>query len=115
MSEAGGWRRLRVARRVAETDGILSLHLAAADGAPLARFRPGQFLTFRLKGADGRAVPRNYSLTSDPADPSHYRISVRKHEAGFGSGLMWSAAEGDILEATEPKGRFFLNEASQRR
>ncbi len=114
MSEGGGWRRLRVARRVAETDGILSLHLTAADGAPLPGFRPGQFLTFRLKGADGRAQPRNYSLTSDPADLSHYRISVRRHENGFGSGLMGAAAEGDVLEATEPKGRFVLDEASER-
>ncbi len=114
MSDGGGWRRLRVAHRVAETDAILSLHLTAADGLPLARFRPGQFLTFRLKGTDGRATPRNYSLTSDPANGAHYRISVRRHEGGFGSGLMWAMEEGAELEATEPKGRFFLNEASQR-
>ncbi len=114
MSDSGGWRRLRVARRVAETEAILSLHLTAADGSALAPFRPGQFLTFRLKTADGRAQPRNYSLTSDPADLSHYRISVRRHENGFGSGLMWSLSEGAELEATEPKGRFFLDEASKR-
>jgi ferredoxin-NADP reductase len=114
MSDGGGWRQLRIARRVAETENILSLRLEAADDRPLARFRPGQFLTFRLRDADGRASPRNYSLTSDPADGSQYRISVRRHEAGFGSGIMWSAAEGDLLEATEPKGRFVLDDASHR-
>ena len=59
-------------------------------------------------------MPRNYSLTSDPADLAHYRISVRRHEQGFGSGRMWAAAEGDELEATEPKGRFMLDDCSQR-
>ncbi len=114
MSAGPGWRRLRVTRRVAETDEILSLHLAAADGKPLAPFRPGQFLTFRLSDAGGRAMPRNYSLTSDPADLAQYRVSVRRHEAGFGSGSMWRAPEGAELEATEPKGRFFLDGSSDR-
>ena len=114
MSGAAGWRRLRVARRIPETDGILSLHLDADDGLPLAAFRPGQFLTFRLKDAEGRAVPRNYSLTSDPSDLSRYRISVRRHDRGVGSGQMWGAEQGALLEATLPKGRFLLDEGSGR-
>jgi ferredoxin-NADP reductase len=111
----GGWRRLRVAARVAETADIVSLHLEAADGAPLAPFSAGQFLTLRLIGPDGRPVPRNYSLSSDPADLSRYRISVRRHAAGLGSARMHDGAPvGTELEAAAPKGRFALDESARR-
>jgi uncharacterized protein len=112
---SGGWRRLAVARRVQETGNVVSLHLAPADGAPLKPFRPGQFLTFRIPDAAGGAAPRNYSLSSDPGDLSHYRITVRRQPHGLGSAHMHDAApEGAVLEATEPKGRFVLEEAAKR-
>jgi uncharacterized protein len=111
----GGWRLLRVARRVRETDNIVSLHLESADGVPLTPPQPGQFLTFRLKDAADRATPRNYSLSSNPGDLAHYRISVRRHPRGLGSSHMHDAMpDGATVEATEPKGRFVLDESSRR-
>ena len=110
------WRRYRVARRVTECDGVVSLVLVAADDRPLLPFRPGQFLTFRLSDKAGRPVPKNYSISSDPADTSHFRISVRRQvPPGAGSSFMHDEAlEGVVLEGSDPKGQFVLDEASQR-
>ncbi len=116
--DGGGqrWRRYRVAGRVVACDGVLSLVLVAADDRPLLPFRPGQFLTFRLADRAGRPVPKNYSISSDPADTSHYRISVRRHvPPGLGSSFMHDEAlEGVVLEGSDPKGQFVLDEASER-
>ncbi len=110
------WRQYRVARRVPESAAVISLELVAADGKPLQPFRPGQFLTFRLTGAAGRPVPKNYSISSDPADTSHFRISVRRQvPAGVGSCFMHDEAlDGVVLEGSDPKGQFVLDEASHR-
>lgn len=114
--EGGGFRDLTVVERRAEGPRVVSLVLAAADGAPLPTFEPGQFLTFRITGPDGRAVPRNYSLSGDPADPIRYRISVRREaEPALGSGHMHERATvGTRLQATGPKGRFILDRTSTR-
>ncbi len=115
MTGGQGWRRLSVVRRIQETEEIVSLHLAAADGAPLAPFLPGQFLTFRIVEPGGRAAPRSYSISSDPADLSQYRISVRRHPGGMGSSHMREAMPvGATIEATGPKGRFVLDGTTQR-
>jgi ferredoxin-NADP reductase len=116
MKGGQGWRTLRVAHRAMECEKIVSLHLEAADGAALPPFRPGQFLTFRLRDASGRAIPRNYSISSDPQDLSHYRISVRREEhSRVGARHMHGAMPvGATIEATEPKGRFWLDGSSRR-
>jgi uncharacterized protein len=112
---AQGWRRLRVMRRVQESDRVVSLHLVAQDGTALPAFIPGQFLTFRIMTPDGKAVPRNYSLSSDAADLMHYRISVRREPGGFGSAHMHDAMSvGATIEATGPKGQFTLDRISAR-
>ncbi|MBT9288519.1 flavin reductase family protein [Prosthecodimorpha staleyi] len=114
--EATGFRDLTVTARRLEGERVVSLSLAAADGSPLPAFEPGQFLTFRLAGPDGRPVPRNYSLSGDPADRSHYRISVRREgPTALGSGHMHEQAViGACLQASGPKGRFVLDRASRR-
>ncbi len=110
-----GWRRLRVTRRVQESSTVVSLHLAAEDGLALAGFMPGQFLTFRVITPDGKAVPRNYSLSSDPTDLTHYRISVRKEPGGLGAKHMHDAMPvGATIKATGPKGHFTLDRTSTR-
>lgn len=111
----GGWRDLKVVRRVRESATVVSLHLAPADGGAPPPFEPGQFLTFRLAGPDGRPLARNYSISSDPAERGHYRISVKREPDGIGSGAMHELMqEGAIISASGPKGRFTLDRASRR-
>lgn len=113
--ERPGWREFKVAHRVIESSDVVSLHLVAADGGDLSPFVAGQFLTFRLAGAGGRPVPRNYSISSDPADLSHYRISVKREPNGFGSVHMHEQMPvGATIAATGPKGDFVLDHASAR-
>lgn len=114
--EGGGFRDLTVVERRSEGPRVVSLILAAADGTPLPAFEPGQFLTFRILGPDGRPVPRNYSLSGDPADPSRYRISVRREaDPALGSSHMHERATVRTrLQATGPKGRFVLDRSSPR-
>jgi uncharacterized protein len=113
--QAPRWRRYRVARRVIESENAVSLHLEPADGFALPAFHPGQFLTFKIPGPEGRPVPRSYSISSDPDDTSHYRISVKREPMGIGSGHIHDAMPQDaIIEASPPKGEFVLDEASTR-
>jgi ferredoxin-NADP reductase len=122
--EASSWRRLRVARRVQESDNVVSLHLVADDGGELAAWQAGQFLTFKIPTAAGRPVPRNYSLSGEPAERSAYRISVKregpppgKPEAppGIGSAYLHDVAlEGTTIDALPPRGDFVLDRASPR-
>lgn len=113
-AEGRGWRRYRVARRVVECESVTSLHLAAEDGAALPAILPGQFLTFRIPDGEARRAPRNYSLSGDPADPDHLRISVRREPGGLGSTYMHALPEGAAIEATGPKGQFSLDLSSRR-
>jgi ferredoxin-NADP reductase len=63
-----------------EADGVVSLRLVAADGAPLPGWVPGAHVDLFLPS--GRQ--RQYSLCGDPADRSGYRVAVRRIDAGFG-------------------------------
>ncbi len=104
-----GWRALTVAAVVAESPDVLSVHLRAADGAPLPRPQAGQFLTVRL--ADGTSSPpvRTYSLSAAPGGAT-YRISVKRVDRGRASGWIHDhLAAGAVVEAAAPRGDFRLD------
>ncbi len=118
-----GWRRLKVARRVKESQDITSFHLEPVDPGPLPPYLPGQFLTIRLEipEIDGPAI-RTYSLSDEPPDPSatrpHYRLSIKRESAPQGQDLPPGVAssflhdhmpEGSILLARPPSGSFVLD------
>ncbi|MEU5405509.1 PDR/VanB family oxidoreductase [Nocardia asteroides] len=68
-------------RRIeAHDQDVVSLRLAAHDGRPLPRWRPGAHLDLELPS--GRL--RQYSLCGDPADERAYRIAVRRIPGGGG-------------------------------
>lgn len=114
------WRHYRVMGRAEESARIVSLELASGDDLPLAAFKAGQFLTFRLKDGQGRPVPRSYSLSGSPARLDRYRISVKRERdpgdpAAMGAPFRPDQAQiGDVLEASTPKGEFVLDPASPR-
>ncbi len=50
--QPGGWHEFkpfRVTRKVRESSTIVSFYLAPADGKPLPSYRPGQFVSIKLK------------------------------------------------------------------
>ena len=106
-----GFRRLIVTEIERESDSVISIRLADADGAPLPAARPGQYLTLRLQlESEPRSVLRNYSL-SGPPGAGHYRITVKRERDGAASGYLHSRlAVGDQLEVGAPRGTFILGQ-----
>jgi nitric oxide dioxygenase len=118
----GGWygfKQLVVTDRVKESDDIVSFKFQAADGNPLPKFKPGQYLSIRIPkdkmpGAENDMV-RNYSLSSGP-DMDFYRISIKKemsndsvHPDGQVSSYFHDAIDvGSKLEVGMPCGSFVL-------
>lgn len=115
----GGWegfKPFRVSRKEKESSNITSFYLVAADGAPLPAFKPGQYITVRVKTPDGQTTMRNYSLSDKPSQP-HFRISVKREVApeastpqGYVSNMLHDAVDsGDTVEIAPPCGEFFLD------
>jgi len=115
MGGWSGWRAFKVAEKRKESTLITSFILRPVDDSPVLRHKPGQYLTFRLATPGQPAMKRNFSISSAPND-DHYRISVKREEAGHGGSrfLHDQVAVGDIVEATVPAGEFFLEESPQR-
>ena len=68
------WRDFTVENTRPESDIIRSFRLRPADGGPVMRHRPGQYLTFALELPEHGRLKRNYSISSGPEDTS-YRIT----------------------------------------
>ncbi|MGP5931235.1 PDR/VanB family oxidoreductase [Corynebacterium glyciniphilum] len=63
-----------------EAEGVLSLELIRTDGSDLPEWTPGAHVDVAV----GDGLIRQYSLCSDPADTSHYRIGVLREVVGRG-------------------------------
>ncbi|PLW81806.1 NO-inducible flavohemoprotein [Kineobactrum sediminis] len=115
----GGWngfRGFRIIRKDIESTVITSFYLSPVDGGELPEYKPGQYITLRVKGPDGYTTMRNYSLSDKPGQ-DHFRISV-KRETGPGAGtpdgyvsnlLHAELGVGSELELVAPCGEFFLD------
>jgi ferredoxin-NADP reductase/MOSC domain-containing protein YiiM len=102
-----GFRPLKVARVVPETDTVASIYLESEDGTALPAALPGQYLTLRVDGAGTPAPVRNYSLSSPPG-ASQYRISVKREPHGLVSGYLHRGLTG-VLDVAAPRGEFVLD------
>ncbi|MFF7778417.1 2Fe-2S iron-sulfur cluster-binding protein [Streptomyces tanashiensis] len=100
--------RLRVVEVIAETADAHSLVLQAPpENADRFTYRPGQFLTLKLPGADGRPAARCYSLASSPHTGEPLKITVKRVAGGYGSNWVCDRlAAGDELEVLPPAGTF---------
>ncbi|GHO46333.1 NO-inducible flavohemoprotein [Ktedonospora formicarum] len=118
--EAGwsGFRRFVVKHKVSEGEGLQALYLEPEDGGPLPYYKPGQYISVRVKIGKYDHL-RQYSLIDMPGK-SYYRIGVKLEGSEDGiigtvsSYLHQKIKEGDILEASIPGGVFTLDQSSQR-
>ncbi|HEY2519798.1 MAG TPA: MOSC and FAD-binding oxidoreductase domain-containing protein [Streptosporangiaceae bacterium] len=107
-----GFRKLRVTEVSRESDTVVSLYLAADDGAALPAFRAGQYLTLKVSGAGQPAPVRNYSLSSE-ADTGTYRISVKQEPHGVASSYLdQEVGPGAVFDAAAPRGNFILDDGT---
>ncbi|NHI17893.1 PDR/VanB family oxidoreductase [Microbacterium excoecariae] len=96
-------RELVVRRRVAETPGIVSLTLAAANGRPLPAWEPGAHIDLVL----GDGLERQYSLSADPDERDTWRVAILREDAGRGgSRAAHALAEGAVVRARGPRSNF---------
>ena len=104
-------REMKLAKKIRESDDVVSFVLEAADGEGLTGFDPGQHLPVELD-VPGQPDPvrRSYSLSGAPADAAgRYRISVKREPLGLASRHLHDSLEvGDILRARPPAGDFVL-------
>lgn len=110
------WRRWTVVGRHTETPDVVSFLLRPADGLPAPRARAGQYVSVRVRMADGVRQLRQYSLSSDPGGELR-RITVKRVAGAAGapdgevsSLLHDQVREGDELALSAPFGDVFLDD-----
>ena len=100
-----------VISRIEEHADIAKSYYFKSEGAPLAYFKAGQYLTFRLE-IGSSVVTRSYSIASSPASTlnGEYQITVKRISDGFVSDYIldnWSV--GDKVTAYAPEGNMIYN------
>ncbi|MGC1955524.1 MAG: MOSC domain-containing protein, partial [Gammaproteobacteria bacterium] len=120
-----GFRNVIVQRKAVESENITSFYLVPADeGAPLAPYLPGQFLTFKLSiPGHSEPVVRTYSLSDSP-DRDYYRVSIKREPSppgrpdlppGLSSNYFHDQIDvGTQLRVGPPRGKFHLEAGSHR-
>ena len=109
-----GWRDFRIESVTQESEIIRSFMLVPADGAPVLRHEPGQYLGLQFDLPGRGVLKRNYSISCAP-NARAYRITVKREaNAGLPAGIVsnWlhdQAGVGTVLRAAPPAGDFFLD------
>ena len=90
-------------------DGVVELVLVDPAGGPLRPWEPGAHVDLHLPNG----LVRQYSLTSDPADTSHYRVAVLREPAGRGGSAYVhdELRTGDVLTCAGPRNNFVFHPA----
>ena len=98
--------RVCVAQRQTSGQDIVLLDLARTDGLALPAFEAGAHIDVHLPGD----LVRQYSLCSDPADSTHYRIGVLRDPASRGGSVAVHAhlQQGVELTISIPRNHFPL-------
>jgi len=104
--------RVKIAKKKQEAIDICSFELVHVDGAALPAFAAGSHIDVHTPGGP----VRQYSLSTAPGDPTHYRIAVKREpESRGGSKAMHETLnEGDVLAISAPRNNFALNEAAEK-
>jgi tetrachlorobenzoquinone reductase len=104
---------LRVASVAEAARGVRALELVDPGGGVLPAWEPGAHVDLVLPGG----VIRQYSLCSDPADRTRYRIAVLRVDPPAGRGgscrIHDELAVGDLVEVGEPRNHFALEPAEE--
>ena len=111
----GGWRgslAFRVAKKVKESEEIVSFYLEPIGRDVLPPYKPGQYIGLRLL-IEGEEVRRNYSLSAVPNGKT-YRISVKREPQGKVSSYLHDhVQENSTLDVFAPAGDFVLEPSSK--
>lgn len=102
---------VRVAEIVSETPSIRALRLVHEDGRPFGPFAAGAHID--VTGPTG--VLRQYSLASDPHDPSSIVIAIkRESQSRGGSAALHEVQVGDRLKIGKPRNLLSIVDGADR-
>lgn len=101
-----------VRKRENHTDSVMAIELASLDGETLPAFEAGAHIDVHL----GEELTRQYSLCSDPANTSIYRLGILKDPNSRGGSVAahLQLQEGSELTIGEPRNLFPLEQAAKR-
>ena len=113
-TKPGALKKLKVVRKVFESEHIASFYLQTEDGQRPGDFQPGQYISVEMQFDGGqRRQLRQYSLSDSQAAP-WWRISVKREQAqdqpqGQVSNWLHDEVEvGASIQATPAFGDFML-------
>lgn len=136
-NKPNSWQPLQVTKIEDETPAIRSFYLSPIDNKETAVFKAGQHLPIKIHIPDNRetddsssaivqqynakgnsknkskTIIRTYTLSSSPKDRA-YRVSIKREDNGLVSNhLHDNIRVGDIIEAKEPQGSFYIKAHEQ--
>lgn len=99
-----------VRKREQQTNDVIALELVDPQGKPLPVFEAGAHIDLHI----GDGLVRQYSLCSDPADCSAYRLGILKDPASRGGSIAIHEGlqEGSEIMISAPRNLFPLAEHS---
>ena len=102
---------LRVTAKQVQSDGVLTLELAALSGGRLRDWTPGSHIDLVLPNG----LTRQYSLCGDRFDAFRYRVGVLREPAGRGGSAFVhdELAVGDLVGVGGPRNNFALVPSEQ--
>ncbi|GAB1333226.1 globin domain-containing protein [Streptomyces sennicomposti] len=109
-----------VVGREENTADVVTFRVRPADGAPVRRFRAGQYVSVGVKLTDGARQIRQYSLSGAPGE-SVRQFSVKRVHGGttpdgeVSHHLHANVRVGDVLDLSEPYGDLVLDDIAGRR
>ncbi len=112
------WREWEVAKRIEETDEVVTFRLRRTDDHVVKASLPGQYVTVQVPMPDGVRQPRQYSLTRAD-DGEHRQFSVKRVRGGgkpdgeVSNRLCESVGVGDRLTLSVPFGDVVLDDSGR--
>lgn len=109
-----GWKEFTIAKKVKESDEVVSLYLEPKEPRQLLPYHPGQYIAVSLYIPSlGYKQARQYSL-SDVPNERLFRISVRREDhdkahPGRVSNALHAIQEGTSIGVAYPGGDFHLD------
>ncbi|MFI7493628.1 cytochrome P450 [Kocuria sp. M4R2S49] len=101
---------LEVLARTEASDGVVALTLGHPDGGELPRWKAGAHVDVHVPNGELEPFVRQYSLSSDPAERTTYRIGVLKEVSGRGGSAAVHEAlvPGSRVTVSWPRNNFRL-------
>ncbi|EYT80747.1 hemin transporter [Streptomyces sp. Tu 6176] len=118
QSEQTGWRAWTVVGRVEETADVATFRLRPADGGAVPGHRAGQYVSVGVRLADGARQIRQYSLTAAPGSPERqFAVKRVSGDAATPDGevsnhLHAHVREGDVLQLSAPYGDLVIEDTT---